>query len=65
VKVHQDGSPRLLPCDTIVLALGMTPDVASLDSLREVAEVRVIGDAVEAADGLKASRDGFVCGLSL
>jgi 2,4-dienoyl-CoA reductase-like NADH-dependent reductase (Old Yellow Enzyme family)/thioredoxin reductase len=65
VEVEQDGKPRTLPCDTVVLALGMTPDVASLDSLREVAEVRVIGDAVEAADGLKASREGFLCGLSL
>ena len=65
VEVEQDGRTRSLPCDTVVLALGMTPDVASLEVLREVAEVRVIGDAVEAADGLKASREGFACGLSL
>jgi pyruvate/2-oxoglutarate dehydrogenase complex dihydrolipoamide dehydrogenase (E3) component len=65
VEVNQDGNPRTLPCDTVVLALGMTPDVELLDSLREVAEVKVIGDAVDAADGLKASREGFLCGLSL
>jgi 2,4-dienoyl-CoA reductase-like NADH-dependent reductase (Old Yellow Enzyme family)/thioredoxin reductase len=65
VEVEQDGTPRTLPCDTVVLALGMAPDLACLESLREVAEVRVIGDAVEAADGLKASREGFLCGLSL
>jgi 2,4-dienoyl-CoA reductase-like NADH-dependent reductase (Old Yellow Enzyme family)/thioredoxin reductase len=52
VEVEQDGATRTLPCDSVVLALGMTPDVASLDKLRGVAEVRVIGDAVEAADGL-------------
>ena len=65
VEVNQDGNPRTLPCDTVVLALGMTPDVELLDSLREVAEVKVVGDAVDAADGLKASREGFLCGLSL
>jgi NADPH-dependent 2,4-dienoyl-CoA reductase/sulfur reductase-like enzyme len=65
VEVNQDGNPRRLPCDTVVVALGMTPDVELLDSLREVAEVKVIGDAVDAADGLKASREGFLCGLSL
>jgi len=65
VEVNQDGTPRTLPRDTVVVALGMTPDVDVLDSLREVAEVTVIGDAVDAADGLKASREGFLCGLSL
>jgi pyruvate/2-oxoglutarate dehydrogenase complex dihydrolipoamide dehydrogenase (E3) component len=65
VEVDQDGDARTLACDTVVLALGMTPDVEVLDSLREVAEVEVIGDAVDASDGLKASREGFLCGLSL
>lgn len=65
VEVIQDGNPRTLPCDTVVLALGMTPDVDLLDSMRQVAEVKVIGDAVDAADGLKASREGFLCGLSI
>ncbi|HET7724484.1 MAG TPA: FAD-dependent oxidoreductase [Propionibacteriaceae bacterium] len=65
VEVCQDGQQRTLPCDTVVMALGMAPDVQSLEALREVADVKVVGDAVEAADGLRASREGFVCGLSV
>jgi pyruvate/2-oxoglutarate dehydrogenase complex dihydrolipoamide dehydrogenase (E3) component len=65
VEVQQDGKTRTLPCDTVVLALGMKPNIASLDALQGVADVRVVGDAIEAADGLKSSRDGFLCGLSL
>lgn len=65
VDVDQQGTPRTLACDTVVLALGMTPDVAKLDAIRAVADVKVIGDAVEASDGLRASREGFVCGLTL
>ncbi len=65
VELEQDSVARSLPCDTVVLALGMTPDVANLDTIQAVADVRVIGDAVEASDGLKASREGFACGLAL
>ena len=64
VRVVEDGTERSIDCDT-VLALGMTPDVESLDAIRAVADVRVVGDAAEAADGLRASRDGFACGLSI
>lgn len=65
VSVVQHGTARTLPCDTVVLALGMTPDVGPLRSIKNIVEVKVIGDAVEASDGLKASREGFVCGLAL
>lgn len=65
VKIEQCGQPRTLNCDTVVLALGMVPDLGRLDAIKDVAEVRVIGDAVEASDGLKASREGFACGLAL
>ncbi|MCW5951199.1 MAG: FAD-dependent oxidoreductase [Propionibacteriaceae bacterium] len=65
VQLEQDGIERSLPCDTVVVALGMAPDLTRLEAIREVAEVVVIGDAVEASDGLKASREGFVRGLTL
>jgi hypothetical protein len=42
-----------------VVRLGMTPDVGLLGSLREVAEVKVIGDAGDAADGPKPVDRGF------
>ncbi|MFZ0529406.1 MAG: FAD-dependent oxidoreductase [Propionicimonas sp.] len=66
VEIEQSGSTRSLPCDTVVLALGMIPDLTQLDAIRATgAEVKVIGDATEASDGLKASREGFACGLAL
>ena len=43
----------------------MTPDRAALEALGSVGDIRMVGDAVEAADGLKASRDGFACGVSI
>ena len=65
VEVEQGGAELSLPCDTVVVALGMAPDLTQLEGIRQVAEVIVVGDAVEASDGLKASREGFVCGLTL
>lgn len=63
VTVEQHGVTRSLPCDTVVLALGMEPDLEWLDKLQDIADVRVVGDAAQVADGRVASRDGFVCGL--
>ncbi|MGC4154761.1 MAG: FAD-dependent oxidoreductase [Propionicimonas sp.] len=65
VQIEQGGAERSLPCDTVVVALGMAPDLTHLAAIRQAAEVIVVGDAVEATDGLKASREGFVCGLTL
>lgn len=65
VQVERAGAVRSLPCDTVVVALGMAPDLEQVDGIRQQAEVVVIGDAVEASDGLKASREGFACGLAL
>ena len=65
VDVEQDGTAQALACDTVVLALGMAPELEWLDKIKDVADVRVVGDAVEAADGLRASREGFVCGLTI
>ena len=64
VTIEQDGVPRSLPCDTVVLALGMVSEVGLVEALRQVAPVQVVGDALEPADGLRASREGFVCGLA-
>ena len=65
VEIEQHGATLSLPCDTGVLALGMAPEDEWLDKVRAIADVRVIGDAAEPSDALRASREGFVCGLSL
>jgi 2,4-dienoyl-CoA reductase-like NADH-dependent reductase (Old Yellow Enzyme family)/thioredoxin reductase len=65
VTVTQNGVERVLPCDTVVLALGMTPDEGELAAIEQIADVRLVGDVVKPADALEASRDGFVCGLTL
>jgi len=65
VQVVQAGTQHTLECDSVVLALGMAPDRAALEALGSVGDIRMVGDAVEAADALKASRDGFLCGVSI
>lgn len=65
VQVVRAGTQHTLECDSVVLALGMTPDRAALEALGSVGDIRMVGDAVEAADALKASRDGFACGVSI
>lgn len=65
VQVIHDGTQRTLECDSVVLALGMTPDRAALEAVGAVEDIRIVGDAAEAGDGLKASREGFACGLSI
>lgn len=65
VRVDQDGQVKDLPCDTVVLALGMNPNTDLLESIRDVAEVIVVGDAGQPGDALKASREGFACGIAI
>ncbi|QAY71161.1 FAD-dependent oxidoreductase [Xylanimonas protaetiae] len=65
VQVEVGGTARFLPCDTVVVALGMTPDAGLAEQLRAVADVRVVGDADEVGDALQASRNGYTCGLSI
>ncbi|WP_425953735.1 FAD-dependent oxidoreductase [Xylanimonas sp. McL0601] len=65
VEIQVDGATRTLPCDTVVLAMGMASNNALADELRGLADVRLVGDAGEVSDALRASRDGFTCGLSI
>ena len=66
VTVASDGVESTLPCDTVVLALGMTSRNELADALGGiVSDVRVVGDASEVDDALRASRDGFTCGLGI
>ncbi|HEY3407417.1 MAG TPA: FAD-dependent oxidoreductase [Propionicimonas sp.] len=65
VQVVKAGTQHTVECDSVVLALGMAPDRAALEALGSVGDIRMVGDAVEAADALKASRDGFACGVSI
>jgi 2,4-dienoyl-CoA reductase-like NADH-dependent reductase (Old Yellow Enzyme family)/thioredoxin reductase len=67
VEIQVDGTTRSLPCDTVVLAMGMKSDSTLADELRGLADVdvRVVGDADNVSDALSASRNGFACGLSI
>ena len=59
-----DGELHELPADSVVLALGMKP-VRDLDDALEGVEVTVVGDAIEARNGVPAIREGFLAGCAV
>jgi 2,4-dienoyl-CoA reductase-like NADH-dependent reductase (Old Yellow Enzyme family)/thioredoxin reductase len=59
VIVEQDGKTQTIEGDTVVLALGAVPERKLIESLRgKVAELREIGDCVEARKALDAVYEG-------
>lgn len=65
VQVEHDGSTAEVSADTVVLALGMTPENSLAEKLKGKTEVVVVGDAIEARDGLEAIREGFLAGAGV
>lgn len=65
VQVEVDGSPIFLKADTVILALGLTPERDLAQELEGKAKIRVVGDAVKPRDALEAVREGFLAGASI
>jgi 2,4-dienoyl-CoA reductase (NADPH2) len=66
VHVETDGVERVIPADSVVVALGMKPDAAFAEELKSVHDdVRVVGDSAAVGDALAASRAGSELGLSI
>jgi NADPH-dependent 2,4-dienoyl-CoA reductase/sulfur reductase-like enzyme len=66
VRVSTDGVERVIPADSVVVALGMKPDAGFAEELKSVHDdVRIVGDAAAVGDALAASRAGYELGLSL
>jgi 2,4-dienoyl-CoA reductase (NADPH2) len=60
VRVRQAGEERLVPADTIVLAVGSRPEASLAESLQGmVPEVHVIGDARSVRHALDATAEGY------
>jgi 2,4-dienoyl-CoA reductase-like NADH-dependent reductase (Old Yellow Enzyme family)/thioredoxin reductase len=62
--IQQGDTITLLPCDTVVLAIGTQANNPLEEELKGLCDVVVIGDALKARKALEASREGFAAGLN-
>ena len=60
--VKQGHTVTLLPCDTIVLAIGTRAFCPLKDELEGICETVTVGDAVKARQAIQASSEGFYAG---
>jgi 2,4-dienoyl-CoA reductase (NADPH2) len=66
VRSLENGEERLLPADTIVLAVGSRPEASLAEALRgRVPEVRVIGDAKAVRRALDATAEAHALAMTL
>jgi 2,4-dienoyl-CoA reductase (NADPH2) len=64
VVTDPDGARRTIPADVVALAIGWRPTGADL-AVPAGVEVRVLGDAEEAADFVRAVNTGADAGLAV
>ena len=64
IKVDYNGAITDLEAETIVLALGVGPNIKLAKELEGKVEIKIIGDALKPRDGLEASREGFLAGVN-
>jgi len=62
VQVETGPETTEIEADTVVLALGMTPENGLVEELKGKTEVVVVGDAVKVRNALEATREGFLAG---
>jgi len=62
VQVETGPDTTEIEADTVVLALGMTPEKGLVGKLEGKVDVVVVGDAVKARNALEATREGFLAG---
>ncbi len=67
VLILREGVEERLPCDTVVLALGVQPQNQWEEQIRDrgIREVYVIGDAQKPRKALEAVREGFDVGMKI
>lgn len=61
--IRKGNEVRMIPCDTVVLAIGTRSYVPLKEEAEKIAETVVIGDAVRARQAIQASQEGFRAGL--
>ncbi len=60
VVIEKDGAAQTLSCDTVVLSLGLHPDLEKQEALRFLApETYIIGDANTVGNIRTANTDAF------
>lgn len=62
--IKQGDEEKLIPCDTVVLAIGTRANNPLAAELNGLCELVVVGDALEARQALQASKEGFEAGLN-
>ncbi|MBP3484170.1 MAG: FAD-dependent oxidoreductase [Oscillospiraceae bacterium] len=66
VKVLADGEEKIIPCDTVIMAVGVRPvNTLSAELEGKVDKLVVIGDAKEVHTVEEAVRDGYDAGNNL
>jgi len=63
VKIEKNQETLTIDAETVVLALGMTPNDALVKELEGKVPLKVIGDAVKSRNGLEAVREGFLAAV--
>lgn len=61
--LEHEGATKEYPCDTVVLAVGTRARNLLEEEIKDICDVVVIGDALEARKAINASREGFVAGI--
>lgn len=59
VTVENKGVEQVIPCDTVLLALGFLPTGAQAEALKEIAPVSVIGDGLKPRKIVFAIEDAY------
>lgn len=59
VTVESKGEEQVIPCDTVLLALGFVPTAAQTEELEKIAPVSVIGDALRPRKIVYAIEDAY------
>lgn len=61
--IREGTDVRLIPCDTVVLAIGTRSYVPLEEEAKKLVETVIVGDAVRARQAIQASQEGFRAGL--
>jgi len=62
VQIEKKQCSMNIEADTVVLALGMTPDTGLVKELEGKVRLKIVGDAMEVRNALEATREGFLAG---
>ena len=59
VEVEGPNGKEIIPCDTVLLAMGYAPDTALAEEYKEICDVVAIGDSVQCRNILKATAEAY------